>query len=44
MTSVGEPKSAEGLQVLASGGAVPALLRTGEEGAAPAGGSGIMEV
>lgn len=43
LTSVGEPKSAEGLQVLVSGRAVPALLRTGEEGAAPAGGSGTLE-
>lgn len=43
-TSVGEPKSAEGLQVLVSGSAVPALLRTGEDGAAPAEGSGTLEV
>lgn len=43
-TSVGEPKSAEGLQVLVSGRAVPALLRTGEDGAALAGGSGMLEV
>lgn len=43
-TSVGEPKSAEGLQVLVSGKAVPVLLRTGEDGAAPAGGSGTLGV
>lgn len=42
-TSVGEPKSAEGLQVLVSGSAVPALLRTGEDGAAPAAGSGMLD-
>lgn len=41
---MGEPKSAEGLQVLVSGRAVPALLRTGEDGAALAGGSGMLEV
>jgi len=41
-TSVGEPKSADGLQVLVSGRAVPALLRTGEAGAA-AGGSRTLE-
>lgn len=46
---MGEPKSAEGLQVLVSGRAVsgravPALLRTGEDGAAPAGGSGMLDV
>lgn len=43
-TSVGEPKSAEGLQVLVSGSTVPALLRTGEDGAAPMEGSGTLEV
>lgn len=42
-TSVGEPRSAEGLQVLVSGSAVPALLRTGEDGVAPAGASGMLE-
>lgn len=41
---MGEPKSAEGLQVLVSGGAVPALLRTGEDGVAPPRGSGMLEV
>lgn len=41
---MGEPKSAEGLQVLVSGSAVPALLRTGEDGATPADGSGTLEV
>lgn len=40
---MGEPKSAEGLQVLVSGSAVPALLRTGEDGAAPAAGSGMLD-
>lgn len=43
-TSVGEPRSAEGLQVLVSGSAVPALLRTGEDGVAPEGASGMLEV
>lgn len=41
---MGEPRSAEGLQVLVSGSAVPALLRTGEDGAALAGASGMLEV
>lgn len=39
-TSVGEPKSADGLQVLVSGRAVPVLLRTGEEGPGPGVGPG----
>lgn len=42
LTSVVVPMSAEGLQVLASGGAVLTLLRTGDPGIGPKEGSGYM--